>query len=37
MAMAAQDFGGDIFGGIGLAGDDEVRHSNLPKQRLGGT
>ena len=36
--VAAQDFGGDFFGGVGIAGGDqfgEGTHGNLPKQRLG--
>jgi len=36
--VAAQDFGGDFFGGVGIAGGDEFvegTHGNLPKRKCG--
>jgi hypothetical protein len=36
VAMAAQDFGGDFFGGIGIAGGDqfgEGTHGDLPRAK----
>jgi len=38
MLVAAEDFGGDFFGGVGIAGGDEFvegTHGNLPKRKCG--